>query len=203
MPTKKSTPKKNARKHILDISTQLFAAQGFDAVTMRQISHASGFSMPSIYHHFGNKEELFKAVELKMYSAHAQTLLDQIQADTNPEQRLIKFIYAMFERLDNNPDYRKLLQRNLVDGWEENQVFLVETSLQIVADELQQLLNEYAPEKGDGIVPIAIFAMILGFVTMTPVIRHIKGNAKLSVLGSDGRGACVNAVMDFIRASRN
>ena len=138
-----------------------------------------------------------------MYSAHAQTLLDQIQANTNPEQRLIKFVYAMFERLDNNPDYRKLLQRNLVDGWEENQVFLVETSLQIVVDELRQLLNQYAPGKGDGIVPVAIFAMILGFVTMTPVISHIKGSAKLSALNVGGRETCVNAVMDFIRASRN
>lgn len=199
MSARKPAAGQNARQTILEVATQLFANQGFDAVTMRQISQSSGFSMPSIYHHFGNKEDLFKAVELEMYSAHAQKLLDQIQADATPEQRLIKFIHAMFERLDNNPDYRKLLQRNLVDGWEENQIFLVETSLQVVVDELRQLLNLYQPGKGDGITPLAIFAMILGFVTMTPVIGHIKG--KLTIGDSSDRGPFIEAVMDFIRSS--
>ncbi|GAB3377707.1 TetR/AcrR family transcriptional regulator [Spongiibacter taiwanensis] len=199
MRARKPAAGQNARQTILDVATQLFANQGFDAVTMRQISQSSGFSMPSIYHHFGNKEDLFKAVELEMYSAHAQKLLDQIQADATPEHRLIKFINAMFERLDNNPDYRKLLQRNLVDGWEENQIFLVETSLQVVVDELRQLLNLYHPGKGDGITPLAIFAMILGFVTMTPVIGHIKGD--LTIGNSSDRRPFIDAVMDFIRSS--
>ena len=109
----------------------------------------------------------------------------------------------MFERLDSNPDYLKLLQRNLVDGWEENQVFLVEMSLQNVVNELRLLLNQYSPGKGDGITPVAIFSMILGFVTMTPVIRHLKNNAA-SVSEDDPlqRKVFVNAVMDFIKSNQ-
>tara|TARA_R110002050_G_scaffold212124_1_gene348215 strand:+ start:110 stop:721 length:612 start_codon:yes stop_codon:yes gene_type:complete len=194
---------KNARNIILEVSTQLFARHGFDGVTMRQIATESGFSMPSIYHHFGNKEDLFKAVEEEMYSAHAANLLHQINANATPEERLNKFLFAMFERLDSNPDYLKLLQRNLVDGWEENQVFLVEMSLQNVVNELRLLLNQYSPGKGDGITPVAIFSMILGFVTMTPVIRHLKNNAA-SVSEDDPlqRKVFVNAVMDFIKSNQ-
>ncbi len=192
----------NARKKILDVSTRLFAKHGFDAVTMRQISKESGLSMPSIYHHFGNKEDLFKAVETEMYSAHAQTLLHEIQSDASTEERLRKFIVAMFERLDSNPDYLKLLQRNLVDGWEENQAFLVELSLQGVVDELKLLLNQYSPGKGNGITPVAIFSMILGFVTMSPVIRHLKGE-QIAAFTSNNRAAFVEVVIDFIKSSKH
>ena len=86
MSTRKAS-NKNARNIILEVSTQLFARHGFDGVTMRQIATESGFSMPSIYHHFGNKEDLFKAVEEEMYSAHAANLLHQINANATPEER--------------------------------------------------------------------------------------------------------------------
>ena len=158
--------------------------------------------MPSIYHHFGNKEELFKAVELEMYRAHAQTLLDEIQADATPEERLVKFVYAMFERLDNNPDYRKLLQRNLVDGWAENQAFLVESSLQGVMDELRALLNQHQQGKGDSLTPIAIFAMILGFVTIEPILPHLDLDDRLRITEDNPREPYVNAVIDYVRGAR-
>lgn len=206
--TGKTSVKKNAaqpassRQRILEVSTRLFAKHGFDGVTMRNIATASDITLPAIYHHFGNKEELFKAVETEMYSSHAKSLLDQLQADLSTEERLRNFVHVMFEHLESNPDYLKLLQRNLVDGWEENQAFLVDLSLQQVMDELKVLLNQYADGTGNGITPIAIFSLILGFITLLPVIRHVKGLPSLADSSQAMRELLVQSVMNFVAANR-
>lgn len=169
---------------------------------MRNIATESDITLPAIYHHFGNKEELFKAVETEMYSSHAKSLMDQLQANLSAEERLHNFVYVMFEHLESNPDYLKLLQRNLVDGWEENQAFLVDLSLQPVMDELKVLLNEYAEGAGNGITPITIFSLILGYVTLTPVIRHLKQRPESAESDHAMRELLVQSVMNFVSANR-
>ncbi len=192
----------SSRQRILEVSTTLFAKHGFDGVTMRTIAAASEITLPSIYHHFGNKEDLYKAVETEMYSTHAKSLLEQLQADLSAEERLRNFVHVMFEHLESNPDYLKLLQRNLVDGWEENQAFLVDLSLQTVMDELKVLLNQYSNGIGDGITPIAIFSLILGFITLLPVIRHLKDRPTLAQTPEQTRELLVQSVMNFVAANR-
>lgn len=192
----------SSRQRILEVSTKLFAKHGFDGVSMRNIATESDITLPAIYHHFGNKEELFKAVETEMYSSHAKSLMDQLQANLSAEERLRNFVYVMFEHLESNPDYLKLLQRNLVDGWEENQAFLVDLSLQPVMDELKVLLNEYSEGTGDGITPITIFSLILGYVTLMPVIRHLKERPVSAETDQTMRGLLVQSVMNFVAANR-
>lgn len=192
----------SSRQRILDVSTKLFAKHGFDGVAMRNIAAASEITLPSIYHHFGNKEELFKAVETEMYSTHAKSLLEQLQADLSAEERLRGFVQVMFQHLESNPDYLKLLQRNLVDGWEENQAFLVDLSLQSVMDELKILLNQYSAGSGDGITPIAIFSLILGFITLLPVIRHLKDRPAPAPAPEQMRELLVQSVMNFVSSNR-
>ena len=193
----------SARDRILEISTRLFAKHGFDGVTMRNIATASEITLPAIYHHFGNKEELFKAVETEMYSSHAKSLIAQLQSDLSTEERLHGFVFVMFDHLESNPDYLKLLQRNLVDGWEENQAFLVDLSLQPVMDELQTLLNEYSPGAGNGITPVAIFSLILGFITLMPVVRHLKDRPLPANSATEMRALLVQSVMNFVAANRH
>jgi AcrR family transcriptional regulator len=48
------------RRKILDVSRQLFAEQGYDAVTMRTIATAIEYSPRTIYLHFKDKEDLIR-----------------------------------------------------------------------------------------------------------------------------------------------
>lgn len=44
----------------LEAALELFSSQGFGATSMRQIATRSGLSMGNLYHHFANKEAIFK-----------------------------------------------------------------------------------------------------------------------------------------------
>jgi TetR/AcrR family transcriptional regulator, transcriptional repressor for nem operon len=52
----------DTREYIIDQAYRLFLSRSYEAVSISEISKAIGFTKGALYHHFKNKEELFKAV---------------------------------------------------------------------------------------------------------------------------------------------
>lgn len=52
----------DTREYIVDQAYRLFLNRSYEAVSISEISKAIGFTKGALYHHFKNKEELFKAV---------------------------------------------------------------------------------------------------------------------------------------------
>ncbi|NWJ51121.1 MAG: TetR/AcrR family transcriptional regulator [Bacteroidetes bacterium] len=52
----------NTREFIIDEAYKLFLKRSYEAVSISDISRAIGFTKGALYHHFVNKEDLFKAV---------------------------------------------------------------------------------------------------------------------------------------------
>jgi AcrR family transcriptional regulator len=48
----------NRREDILAVAARLFADQGFDRTTMRQIAAETGIQAASLYHHFATKDDI-------------------------------------------------------------------------------------------------------------------------------------------------
>ncbi|MCX6240799.1 MAG: TetR/AcrR family transcriptional regulator [Bacteroidetes bacterium] len=53
---------KDTRDFIIDEAYKLFLSHSYEAVSISVISEAIGFTKGALYHHFKNKEELFRAV---------------------------------------------------------------------------------------------------------------------------------------------
>ena len=51
-----------ARKSILEAAERLLLERGVDGFSIRGVSSRSGFSAPTIYHHFGDRTGLIHAV---------------------------------------------------------------------------------------------------------------------------------------------
>jgi len=51
-----------SRRQVLDAALQLFSHQGFRATTVREISEAAGVSTGNVYHHFPDKESIFRSL---------------------------------------------------------------------------------------------------------------------------------------------
>ena len=52
----------DTRKKILDQALELFAARGYDAVSVGEIAKAVGIKAPSLYNHFPSKQAIFDAL---------------------------------------------------------------------------------------------------------------------------------------------
>lgn len=70
-----------SRQHILDAALHLFAHHGYRATSVREIAEAAGASIGNVYHHFADKETIFR------------TLLDDYTGIA--ESRRFPFVRAM------------------------------------------------------------------------------------------------------------
>ena len=52
----------DTKEYIIDQAFGLFLKRSYEAVSISDISSAIGFTKGALYHHFTNKEELFRAV---------------------------------------------------------------------------------------------------------------------------------------------
>lgn len=59
-----ATTDEPARESILSAARALFRERGFSGTTTRAIAEAAGLRQPSIFHYFGNKEAIFRALAL-------------------------------------------------------------------------------------------------------------------------------------------
>ncbi|WKU48450.1 TetR/AcrR family transcriptional regulator [Streptomyces sp. VNUA116] len=51
--------KRQTRQRISDVATRLFAARGFDKVTVAEVAEAAGVSAMTVFNHFARKEDLY------------------------------------------------------------------------------------------------------------------------------------------------
>jgi len=58
----KQTKGERTSERILDVAEDLFALQGYDGTSLRQIAERAGIQQPGLYNHFVGKEALYEAV---------------------------------------------------------------------------------------------------------------------------------------------
>jgi AcrR family transcriptional regulator len=97
------------REKLLDAAATLFAQSGYDGVTTRQILERAGVEAPSLYHHFGSKLGLYRAVltensepflaEFQRISRHLRT-----RPGANARDRLAALVWAIFQGGVRNPE---------------------------------------------------------------------------------------------------
>src|SRR6476469_5046395 len=52
----------NTRRQVLDAALQLFSHQGYRGTSVREIAEAAGVSTGNVYHHFPDKEAIFRTL---------------------------------------------------------------------------------------------------------------------------------------------
>lgn len=100
--------RQNVRTQILDVARDLFAAEGYEAVTMRRIAQAVEYSPTAIYLHFKDKDALINELCRVDLASLAQAFEASVEIP-DPLERLreIGRAYVDFGRTHPNP-YRLL-----------------------------------------------------------------------------------------------
>ncbi|MFB8009281.1 TetR/AcrR family transcriptional regulator [Nocardia sp. NPDC056000] len=92
---------------VLDAARNLFAANGYDAVSMRDIATAAGITRPVLYDHFPSKKDLV----LDLLTTETEALLARITAEVAaaPEARLPRALRAYFTFMLERPLATRLI----------------------------------------------------------------------------------------------
>jgi AcrR family transcriptional regulator len=97
------------KQRILAAATKVFAEAGFDAARVDAIAESAQINKQLLYHHFGNKDDLFTAVLEEAYrnfrESEAKLHLDELPAN-EAVMELVAFTWNYYIR---NPELIKLL----------------------------------------------------------------------------------------------
>ena len=116
-PPKLSKGQRTASR-ILDAAESVFAQQGYEATTLRQIASQAGVTEPALYNHFPNKKALYEAVLNRGLAPMAKALTQLIE-DGGDDAVSMGLPLAMTDILAEHPPMAALFQQAL-QGDEES-----------------------------------------------------------------------------------
>lgn len=100
--------KEQVRERIVEAARELFAAEGYEAVTMRRVAEAIDYSAGTIYLHFPDKESLIKEVCVTDFAQLAGKIA-KIATDPDPVERLRRAGIAYLDFAFANPNHYRVM----------------------------------------------------------------------------------------------
>ncbi|MDG6103088.1 TetR/AcrR family transcriptional regulator [Dactylosporangium aurantiacum] len=107
------------REVILRVATDLFARNGFDAVTVRAVADAAGVDVATVHHHAGGKLELYRACFALVFEAERRALEPVIAAASAGDGDLLDALHrvldAFVDFLEERPETTGLWLRRWLE----------------------------------------------------------------------------------------
>jgi TetR/AcrR family transcriptional regulator len=113
-----SSKKRNVRQQLIKTATTLFAEKGPDATSVDEIVRKARCNKRMVYHYFGDKEGLRRAILAKVYERIANFEAECLEspAKTSPESFIRSFISNQLRFLHQNPEIVTLLMWENLGG---------------------------------------------------------------------------------------
>lgn len=149
---------------ILEVAETLFAEKGFDGTSIRDISKVAKINVAMVSYYFGSKEKLLESLVLFKTSGLKEQLVNLIEENLEPVEKINKLITLYINRLNCNKGIYRILHFELAS---KKRVLELESFTEIKKSNLKSLeiIIREGQDKGvfrkDVIIPL-ITPTILG-----------------------------------------
>jgi AcrR family transcriptional regulator len=86
-------PRDQQRRRVLDVAGELFAARGFDDVTMAEIAEAANVARATVFNYFGSKHALVEAITDTVLDFYRAMLDEALADDTTSTPSLVRQLF--------------------------------------------------------------------------------------------------------------
>jgi AcrR family transcriptional regulator len=168
------TPKTNpasadTRQRLIDSAAVLFAARGFDNVTVREICKESNANVAAINYHFGDKAGLYRAVVTRAIEVMLETneLSQRAGEGLSPEEQIRGFVRVFMTRLTGDGP----------TAWVHK---LMARELEHPTDALEQVMTQVVKPRFDYLTGIA--SVIMGLPSSDTSVKRCIGSLQSQCL---------------------
>lgn len=98
---------------ILEVAETLFAEKGFDGTSIRDISKVAKINIAMVSYYFGSKEKLLESLILFKTSGLKEQLVDLIEENLEPVEKVNKLITLYINRINCNRGIYRILHFEL------------------------------------------------------------------------------------------
>jgi len=93
----------DTRERLLEAAVAEFADKGFSNANVNLISKAAGFAKGTIYNYFPSKRKLMLELINEIAAQHIAHIVQQVDVEDEPVERLRRFFSAGFEFVEQHP----------------------------------------------------------------------------------------------------
>jgi len=168
------------REQILDIATRLFARQGFQGTTTRQISERAKVNEAIIFRHFSSKDELYWAViERKIISAApSERLRERLDPSSEDGDVFSRVAAEILDRRAKDQTLSRLLLFSVLENHRLSQRFF-----RTYAARYYELLAEFIRQRIDAgrfreVDPLLAARGFLGMVIYHSWVQELFGGKR-------------------------
>src|SRR5210317_1620068 len=174
------------QERLLNAAAELFSKQGYAGVSMRDIAGEVGFTQAAIYHHFSNKEALYIAAVTYLFEQHTLGISKQMSAIDDPAQRLELLIGTLLEVTEEDPRFRRIYMRELLEGDGQKLAAIAENAFIAFYEPLYALMGELAPDSDPQLLIFSMAGMIFHHLEARKLAPHLphaaEGNTGIPLL---------------------
>jgi len=143
----------------------VFAERGFDATSLGDVANRVGIRQPSLYNHFGSKEELYVAVLERLLDPFLE-MVEGIALEGSAPEKTDRLIEELMSYYGQHPNLLRLIQHAVLSGSEHIDL-LTERWFKPFLEKAQVL--QARDEEHMPFVVMAFNSMMMGFVTLAPL----------------------------------
>jgi AcrR family transcriptional regulator len=113
------------RETILETAASLFASQGYERTTIRDVARAAGISVAGLYYYVRGKDELLYRICERSFTMVLDSLTEKLAATSEPRGRVRVVIRNHFEHFLRHMNEMKVLTRELdaLEGAQAAQIY--------------------------------------------------------------------------------
>jgi AcrR family transcriptional regulator len=135
--------KESTKKAILEVTAQIVQQEGWQAVSIRKIADAIGYSLPVVYNHFENKDaiqEEFVKLGFNMLAMAMQSTKNKYLA---PAEQLTQMASSYFDfAFSNSAYYKMMFGLGIPSCQKAKEIAEIGNFSSIIIDVIGSLMNE-------------------------------------------------------------
>lgn len=96
------------KQGLMDVAVKVLSREGLEGITMEAVALEAGVAKGTLYVYFKNKQELIKeAIDATILPMHEE-LLEILQSDSQPDQRLREMIFRHLAYFEKKRDFFRI-----------------------------------------------------------------------------------------------
>lgn len=152
-------------QHILVHSAQIFADQGFEGASIRDISRATGVSLSGLYYYFESKQKLLYLIQLNAFTLIMERAQARLASVRDPKQRLRTLVQNHIEYFLSHPNEMKVLshEEEALEPPYRDEIAAIKRRYYALAREIFEAVTRGAPLVG-GLSPRVAVLSLFGMM---------------------------------------
>ncbi len=180
MSTEQLKDSSKTRIKILEAAIRLFAENGFNGTTTKQIAEEAGVNEALIFRYFSTKRELYGAIiERKIEEEPGIEMPIEAHRETRNDELIFKSVgLRMFECVENDQTFVRLLYFSALEGHELSDMFFdtyVEYVRMMLSDYIEQRVSEGAFKNINPLLAARAFiGMVVNYIIVQELFKEKK-----------------------------